>query len=165
MSSQYPISTANVQSVLHIYILCPVHTEIHKAKCPDGIPNVYSPCPAFTPFLQPTFREYSIATAEILTKLHPCSTSTVSTPSLLSMSSQYTISSSYPCPVRIPLSCQLLVRIPPLLPISSPNFSNRARLNIRQNFFSLRIIDIWNDLPQKIIPTPENNRLSRHQVF
>ena len=30
----------------------------------------------------------------------------------------------------------------------------RARLNIRQKFFSHRIVDLWNDLPQKAVDSP-----------
>ena len=33
-------------------------------------------------------------------------------------------------------------------------FKRRARLRLRQKFFSMRIVDIWNDLPQKVIDSP-----------
>ena len=33
-------------------------------------------------------------------------------------------------------------------------YKNKARLNVRQKFFSIRIVDSWNDLPQRIIDSP-----------
>ena len=33
-------------------------------------------------------------------------------------------------------------------------YKRRARLNIRQKFFSYRVVDVWNDLPQKVIDSP-----------
>ena len=45
-------------------------------------------------------------------------------------------------------------------------FKRRARLNIRQKFFSHRVVDIWNDLPQKTVDSPSikcfESRLDKH---
>ena len=45
-------------------------------------------------------------------------------------------------------------------------FKRRARLNIRQKFFSHRIVDLWNDLPQKTVDSPSikcfENKLDKY---
>jgi len=45
-------------------------------------------------------------------------------------------------------------------------FRPRARLNIRKNFFSHRVVSHWNDLPQHVVEAPSVNcfksRLEKH---
>ena len=162
-SCLYLISTAHVQTILslvHIvrqyYVLKPMpsqyptttvctsylHTmsslywaSISKAKCPCGIPNVYSSCPNITPSLQTMFREYSISTAESLTKSQlycPCH---IGTPSLLPMLSQYTISSTHVLSELL-FSCPLPVRILPLLPTSIQNTTSATIVLSEYHFTS-----------------------------
>jgi len=38
-------------------------------------------------------------------------------------------------------------------------FKQRCRTTVRQNLFSLRIIDEWNKLPQEFVDAPSNQRI------
>ena len=40
-------------------------------------------------------------------------------------------------------------------------FKRRARLNVRQKFFSFRVVDTWNDLPQWVIDAPSLKSFER----
>ena len=106
MPSQYPISTANVQSVPHIYILFPICNEAQSVK-PNVLivthkstahvqllPHLYWPCSLSTQYLQQKSWQNPISAAP-----------------LMSMSCQHNISPAHvqsvhqifcPCPVRIP---------------------------------------------------------------
>ena len=45
-------------------------------------------------------------------------------------------------------------------------FQDRANLNIRKEYFSRRVVKVWNDLPEKTVTAPNvntfKNRLDRH---
>ena len=101
MSSQYTISTAHVQSIHCQNTISPNisrYYPVHKAHV-QSVPNLSSQCPVFLyshcpvriPPLLPMFNHNT-------TLCFPCP---VNTPSLLSMSSQYTISTSYPAYLQL----------------------------------------------------------------
>ena len=75
ISRQYWILKAYVKTIFHLYSQCPVCILSLNPKSKQHS-NVYSPCPAFTPSLQSTLREYFISTAQTKREHRFCSTST-----------------------------------------------------------------------------------------
>ena len=113
---------------------------ISKAKCPDGIPTVYSPCPDFTPSLQPMYREYFMSTVEILPLLHLCSTSTVHVPSVHHLSCPCQVSTPY----LLPMSCQNTN----ILPITSQNSTSTAHVESKHHLSYPSSVKITHFLPK-----------------
>ena len=45
-------------------------------------------------------------------------------------------------------------------------FKRRSKLEVRRNFFSQRIVDKWNKLPQEVIDSPSTNAFkNRYDKF